>query len=445
MKKKIVSVSLALVFVMAVLAGCAGKSGESGSGPGSGSEAGLTENGDSVSEDGLGHIGNGEDITLKMLATQEDQEVLKEMADAFARKYSEDVNLTVELEACPQKDINKKILTNLELAADLYMFPNDDLRFLAESGALQEVSLNTDKIIEENGGVDTSAIQAASYDSKLSAYPSAYNSGLVLYYNQKYFAEDDVKRLDDMMDIANENGKKVSINFTSGMYLWSFFGGAGFRLALNDDGSNMCDMNHTADTGVKGVDVLQTMVNICSNNGFSSLTEKEFIKGVQNGSVIAGIGELSDAEVIKQAWKDDYAAAKLPSYKLNGTDVQMTSFAGYQFIGINPYSENVGWAMRFAEWVTNEKNQLARYQSHGAVPTNTAAHESDLIKEDLTARAIAEQGKFSLADGIQSDYFWKPMASLGGFCIEGNAGEEELQAFLDDTVEKITKPVQQEK
>ena len=150
MKKKIVSVSLALVFVMAVLAGCAGKSGESGSGPGSGSEAGLTENGDSVSEDGLGHIGNGEDITLKMLATQEDQEVLKEMADAFARKYSEDVNLTVELEACPQKDINKKILTNLELAADLYMFPNDDLRFLAESGALQEVSLNTDKIIEEN-------------------------------------------------------------------------------------------------------------------------------------------------------------------------------------------------------------------------------------------------------------------------------------------------------
>ena len=106
MKKKIVSVSLALVFVMAVLAGCAGKSGESGSGPGSGSEAGLTENGDSVSEDGLGHIGNGEDITLKMLATQEDQEVLKEMADAFARKYSEDVNLTVELEACPQKDIN---------------------------------------------------------------------------------------------------------------------------------------------------------------------------------------------------------------------------------------------------------------------------------------------------------------------------------------------------
>lgn len=325
MKKKIVSVLLALIFTVASMAGCGGKQDTVASGSGSGTESGLEADEDTASGDGLGHIGNGEDITLKMLAVQEDQEILKKMADDFAHKYKEDVNITVELEACPQEDIKKKMLTNLELAPDIYTFSSSDLRFLAESGALQEISLNTDKIIEENGGIDSSVIQAATYNGKLFAYPSVYDNEQVLYYNQKYFSEDDVDSLGELIDLTSENGKIFSMDFTSGLYLWPFFGGAGFHLVLN-----------------------------------------------------------------------------------------------------------------------NEKNQLARFQARGMVPTNRVVSNSDWLKEDLTARAVAEQGLFALADDIQSDCFWKPMASLGGFCIAGDSDETIQQAFLDDTVEEIIKPVKQD-
>lgn len=442
MKKKLmITITLAaFAITLPMMAGCSRKKDE---GPGSGTEAALIEEeaGGTVTEDGLGHIGNGEDITLKILSPEEDRALIKKMADSFADKYKEDVNIKIELQACPKKDIKKKILSNVELAADLYTFSGSELLPLAEAGALQEVSLNTDKMIEENGGSDSGAVKAGSYDGRLYAYPKAVEDGLLLYYNEKYFEPEDADSLEDMMKIASKKGKKVAMDFTSGLYTWSFFGGAGFELILNSDRSNACNMNRTAASSAKGTDVLQAMLDICKNDGFASMTDKEIIKGMQDETVIAAIEKMSNVNSIKQALEGNYAAAKLPTYNLNGVTMQMSSFTGYQYIGINPYSENVGWAMRYAEWLTNEKNQLERYEAREEMPTNIAAAESDLIQEDMTAASFVTQQNFALINGIQSENFWKPMSELGGLCIAGNQTGEDLQAVLDKAAEQITKPV----
>ena len=57
-----------------------------------------------------------------------------------------------------------------------------------------------------------------------------------MYYDKNYFTDEDVKTLDGMLAVAEAAGKQISMEFTSGWYLYSFFGQTGLEFGLNDDG-----------------------------------------------------------------------------------------------------------------------------------------------------------------------------------------------------------------
>ncbi len=262
-----------------------------------------------------------------------------------------------------------------------------------------------------------------------------------MFYNKEYFSEEDIQSLDKMMQIAADNGKKVTLDYTSGWYLWSFFGGAGFELTLNEDKSNTCNINGTSASGVKGTDVLQGMIDVCKNPGFVSLQDAEFVAGINDGSIIAGINGSWNAESAQKAWGDNYGAAKLPTFTCGGQQVQMGSFAGYKLVGVNPYSGNVGHAMMLADWITNETNQTKRFEVRGACPSNVKAAEADAVQSNIALAAISAQSQYAVLDGVQSDNYWDPMTALGGICIDGDSDNTDLQKLLDNAVEGITQPV----
>lgn len=93
--------------------------------------------------------------------------------------------------------------------------------------------------------------------------------------------------------------------------------------------TNYCNWNAT-DGAIKGVDVAQAILNITTNPAFISQPDGDFITGVQNGTVSAGISGVWNAVSVREAWGDNYGAVKLPTYTVAGQQVQMSSFTGYK-------------------------------------------------------------------------------------------------------------------
>ncbi|MBR4175005.1 MAG: extracellular solute-binding protein, partial [Lachnospiraceae bacterium] len=151
-------------------------------------------------------------VDLTVWAAEEDQDMVKGWCDDFAAQYP-DVSLSFSIGVQSESTAKDTILTDPEAAADVFSFAGDQVTDLVSAGALQEVSIDTDKIIEDCGGMEAGPVQAAVRDGKLYAYPATADNGYFMFYNKEYFSEDDVKSMDTMLEKAAEAGKKVSMQF----------------------------------------------------------------------------------------------------------------------------------------------------------------------------------------------------------------------------------------
>lgn len=383
-----------------------------------------------------------EDVNLVVWGAEEDQTMLRGMIDEFIAANKDKVNLTVDLGVESESTAKDTVLTDVEAAADIFSFADDQMTELLAAGALQEVSsAHKDAVIAANGGADAGAILAASSkEGKLYAYPMTADNGYFMFYNKAYFSDDDVKTMDKMLEKAAAAGKKLTMEIDNGWYLYSFFQAAGLTMTMNDDQTNTCDWNATSGT-YKGVDVAQAILNITKSAGFANLTDAEFATGVKDGSIIAGINGVWNAATAQEAWGENYAAAKLPTYTVKGDQVQMASFAGYKLIGVNAYSKNVGWAMELANWLTNEANQIKRFETRGFGPSNVNAAASDSVKTNPAISALAVQSAFATVQRVGGKY-WEPATTFGAILKEGNPEGTDLQTLLDNLVAGITAPVE---
>ena len=161
------------------------------------------------------------DVTLTMWGAEEDQELLRTIADNFIKEYGNyGGKITINLGAQSEKEAKDTVLTDPTAAADVYAFADDQLNELVQAGALQEVQLNADDIKSRN---TAASVDAATLNGKLYAYPLTADNGYFMFYDKSFFTEDDVKSLDTMMEKAAAAGKKVSMDVANGWYLYSFY------------------------------------------------------------------------------------------------------------------------------------------------------------------------------------------------------------------------------
>ena len=283
----------------------------------------------------------------------------------------------------------------------------------------------------------SAAVDAATVRDTLYAYPLTADNGYFLYYNKRYFSEEDIQTLDSILDAAAANGGKFAMDWSSAWYVYSFFGNTGMEIGLNEDGiTNHCTWNRQ-DGAVRGVDVAQAMLAIARKPGFSNRTDEEFLAGVQNGSVLAGVSGVWNAVAIEEAWGADMGAAKLPTFTCAGQQIQMASFSGCKLIGVNAYSQHYDWACRLAEWITNEQNQKLRFEMRGQGPSNINAAASAEVQQSPAIAALLEQSEFSQLQRVGGK-FWDPVTAFALNMAAGNATGENLQKQLDKLVEGVT-------
>ena len=437
MKKQL---SLAMAGVMALsLAACGGSSASSAAtstAEAASSTAESTAESTAAEGDVLDQAAAAafaQDVTLTMWGAEEDQDLLREISDKFIEKYGNyGGKITINLGSQSESTAKDTVLTDPTAAADVYAFADDQLNELVKAGALQEVQLNADDVKNRN---TPASVDAATVDGKLYAYPLTADNGYFMFYDKSFFTEDDVKSLDTMMEKAAAAGKKVSMDVANGWYLYSFYAGAGLKLGLADDGVNtVCNWNEAP-----GADVTQAVIDICKNPGFIALKDEEFTGKLKDGTLVAGVNGTWRANDASEVWGANYAACKLPTYTLNGEQVQMASFSGFKLIGVNPHSANVGAAMLLADFVTNEENEGLRFKERTQGPSNINALAA---ASSPALTAVVDQSEYATLQRVGGNY-WASAETLGSICVNGNPDGKDPQALIDDAVAGFTAPVTQ--
>lgn len=273
-------------------------------------------------------------ISLTVWGGEEDEALLEEIFTSFQSHYADQATFQITYQPQSESSCKDALLENLEGGADVFAFADDQVAALAAAGALDPIE-NQETIRDANL---SASVEAASVDGTLYAYPLTADNGYFLYYNKAYFSENDIQSLNRMVEIAAEKERLVTMDWTSAWYVYAFFGNTGLRVGLNEDGlTNYCTWNST-DGAIRGVDVARAMMEIAKSPGFASRTDTDFLSGVQDGTVIAGVSGVWNSVAIENAWGNDMGAAKLPTYTCNHQQVQMASFSGCKLIGVNAYS-----------------------------------------------------------------------------------------------------------
>lgn len=369
-----------------------------------------------------------ETVSLKVWGPQEDQEILKEMVESF-KKENTDKNYDIKLAVVGEKDTKTKILEDPAAAGDVFSFANDQIRDLVNAGALYEITRNKDTIESENL---KSSVEAAKLGDKLYAYPMTADNGYFLYYDSSVVSADQAKKLDDILAAANKANKKVLMDVSDGWYLASFFLGAGCTIGLDENGKQTCDFNNE-----KGVQAGEAIKAFTANKAFMT-GDNNILTGGMGDTICAGVSGTWNAEAIQDKLGDHYAATKLPTFTMDGKQVQMGSFAGYKMIGINSQTKQPVEAMKLAEWLTNEKNQLTRFEKRAMGPSNIKASEDERIKKNVALAALAEQQKHASSQRDVLQNFWAAGEAFGT-AMEAKDYSKTVKQLLDAMVEQIVK------
>lgn len=373
-----------------------------------------------------------ERVELTVWGAEEDAELMEQIIQGFQSNYQGQADFNITFEVQSESECKNALIGGLEAGADVFTFADDQLNSLAAAGAVDPIEPD-EEIRNKNL---ESAVEAASIGDMLYAYPLTADNGYFLYYNKQFISEEQVQTLDGILEAAAAGGRHFMMDWSSAWYVYSFFGNTGMQVGLSDDGiTNYCTWNQ-AEGEIRGVDVAQAMLRIAASPGFASGTDTEFLDGVRNGSVAAGISGVWNAVAVEEAWGEHAGAAKLPTYTCGGRQVQMASFSGCKLIGVNAYSDHPQWAARLAEWITNEENQRLRFEMRGQGPSNITVADSAEIQESPAIAALLEQSQFSQLQRIGGK-FWDPVSLFAGNMASGNPTGQNLQEQLDLMAEGV--------
>lgn len=371
-------------------------------------------------------------VKMKVWGSEADGELIQSMIDSFVEAHRGKADFDITFEAHEEVESKNDGLSNVQECADVFSMPDDQLSAFAAAGVCKPVA-NAEQIKKAN--ID-GALEAATVNGDLYAYPMTADNGYFLYYNKKYLKESDVETLDKLLEVAAKQNKYFSMDWASGWYLYSFFANTGLELGLNDDGiTNHCNWDST-EGDMKGVDVAQALWDIAGNPGFKMMDDAGFKEGAKDGSVIAGVSGVWLAPDLEAAWGKNLGATKLPTYTCKGEQIQMGSYSGYKLIGVNSYSQNREWAAKLAEWMTNEENQQLRFEQRGNVPSNKNAAGSSAVTGNVANKGLIAQSAFASLQRVGGNY-WEPALEFGIMMAKHDLAGKSMQSVLDVMVEKI--------
>lgn len=411
--KKIIALLMAVLMTVSMLAACSNTPAETNP-PAADETQGQAEV--------PATSGEKEKVTLKVWADQAELELIEKLCNEFAAEHPEK-EYTFEYGAVGAVDGKTRYLEDPAAAADVFLFADDQLVDLVKADALYEVTRNTDAIIAAN---TSGSINAATYEGTLYGYPMTSDNGYFLYYDKSVFTEEDLATLDGILAAANAAGKQVHMDVSNGWYLASFFLGNGCTLTI-EDGKQVIDFNNA-----NGLAAAEAIRAFCNDPAFVTGDDSVLAGGIGD-AIACGVSGTWMASAIQEKLGDNYGCCKLPTFTCDGKQVQMGSFLGCKIYGVNSQTAYPVDAMELAEYLTNEKAQIERYQVLNYGPSNVNALADETIASNLALQALSAQSEFAVSQMVLGG-FWTPAEAFGAE-LEAHSTAD-LQTMLDQLVEQ---------
>lgn len=381
---------------------------------------------------------NTTDVALKVWVPQNqlDTGLIEEQQTAFAALHPEwNIRWTTEVVG---EDVAKEtMLKDVEAAADVFLFASDQLTELVNAGAVARLGGENERMVKENTA--ESVLATAMIGEAVYGIPFTHNT-FYMYYDKTLMTEEDVRTIES---IVNKETADDVYNFyfesDSGWKLGAWYYGAGLH--------------------VFGVDGNDAAAGVDWNNETGAAVTRYLIDLIHNRKV-AYDGEISVSELIAEhrlgvwfdgSWNDkvykdilgeDLGRSVIPTYNLNGTDIQLKSFYNSKCIGVNAASEYPAAAVAFAVFLGNEENQLLRFEKTGQIPTHISAGRSAAVQADPLAAVIEEEVRTaSVMQPVSAEFgakYWIYANTIPAEIRSGKLNHENVQEKLDAFVKAMT-------
>ena len=216
--------------------------------------------------------------------------------------------------------------------------------------------------------------------------------------------------LEGILEQCEAAGKRFYMEINSGWYQPSFFFGAGCTLAYDvDDNGNpvSCRVDYASE---QGVHALKAMIDLSGSSAFVNGSSASNASGY--AAIVDGVW---DSGVIREAFGENYAAARLPSFTVDGSTYQMGGFGGFKLIGIKPQTDTDKLAAcdALASFLTSGEVQEARCEASGWGPSNLEARQSEAVRNNAALSALADQLRYCVVQGQYPGEYWNLAAALG--------------------------------
>lgn len=313
------------------------------------------------------------------------------------------------------------------------MFANDQLQMLIDAGAIAELGGKTVDYIKNTNS--DAIVDSVTVDDCVYGVPFTTNTWY-MFYDKSVYDEEDVKSLDTML----EKGK-VSFPLTNSWYIASFYVGNGCTLFGEDGKDEEAGIDFA---GEKGAAVTKYLVNLVGNKNFVNDESGVGVSGMCDGSINAMFSGSWDYTKLSEAMGDNLGIVKLPTYNLDGEDIQMESFAGSKAIGVNPNCEYPQVAVALALFLGNEESQQLHYDARSIVPCNTALlEEEDIQKDELV---IAQNETFDETSILQPfvsamNNYWTPAENFGKSIVNGEVTLDNAEEMTDKLSDSMNQSV----
>ncbi|OFK56088.1 sugar ABC transporter substrate-binding protein [Globicatella sp. HMSC072A10] len=326
-------------------------------------------------------------------------------------------------------------------APDVLIAPYDRIGSLAQTGLINEVTLN------EEAGYDDTDKQQVSTDGVVYGAPAVIET-IVLYYNKDLLPEapktfDELRELtkDEKYAFAGEDGKSTAFlaqwtNFYHSYGLLAGYGGYVF----GEDGTNYEDLGLNSEGAVEGINyAVDWFQNVWPQGMLDVSSVSDFVmQQFTDGKAAAIIDGPWQAAAIKEAGVN-FGVAKIPTLP-NGEEYK--PFAGGKGWVVSAFTDKQELAQEFLNWVTSEEMQTAMYEESGQIPANQVARKvaAEAGNELTTAVIDVYSNAVPMPNIPQMSEVWTGAENL---MFDAGSGNKSAQEAADAAVELIKQSIEQ--
>ena len=349
---------------------------------------------------------------------------IEQMEEEFQAQHPE-YEIYWENRVCGEGDAQALVTADPAAAADVYLFANDQLGTLVNSGAITRLGGSyAEQVRADNSQAMVGTVTYT--DGNIYGFPVANNTWF-MYYNKAIFTEQDVKSLDTMLTKG-----KVAFPWSIGWYGGAFFLANGGQIFGEYGNDVAAGIQFGAANG--GYEAALKMVQLAAHPNLVEDYSGLGVAGMKDGSVHACFSGSWDAYGLREALGDNLGAVQLPMVEINGQQKQMKSFLGSKAVAVNPHTAYPAIATEFAAFLASVESQKARYELRGVIPAAIELVYDSAIRWDTVA--VAEMNTAAYTSVVQPSIpemssYWTPMGTFGGMIAYGEITVENYKEQVE--------------